>query len=80
MLRPHLILCASLLALAACGSNQGDRTVGGAAVGAGSGAAVGAIFGGVGAIPGALIGAAAGGTTGAVTNEKQIDLGRPVWR
>jgi osmotically inducible lipoprotein OsmB len=80
MLRSHLLLCASLLALAACGSNQGDRTVGGAAVGAGSGAAIGAVFGGVGAIPGALIGAAVGGGTGAVTDQSQVDLGRPVWR
>ncbi len=69
------------LALAACGSsqNQGDRALGGAGVGAAGGAAIGALFGGVGAIPGALIGAAAGGGTGYVTNEKQIDLGDPLW-
>ena len=67
------------LLLAACGSTKEDRAGGGAAVGAGTGAAVGALFGGVGAIPGALIGAAVGGGTGAVTDQKQVDLGEPVW-
>lgn len=80
LLIPCLIV--SAVALAGCGSSraQGDRAAGGAAVGAAGGAAVGAIFGGVGAIPGALIGAAAGGATGVVTDEKQVDLGEPVWK
>lgn len=75
-------LVVSAVAVAGCGSSRepGDRAAGGAAVGAAGGAAVGALFGGVGAIPGALIGAAAGGTTGAVTDEKQVDLGEPVWK
>jgi len=33
----------------------------------------------VGAIPGALIGAGVGGGTGLVTNDRQIDLGDPLW-
>jgi osmotically inducible lipoprotein OsmB len=68
------------LALAACGSDRGDRVASGAGIGAGTGAAVGAIFGGVGAIPGALIGAAVGGAGGAVTEKEDVNLGDPVWR
>lgn len=75
-----LLLAGVALALGACGSSTGDRTVSGAGIGAGTGAAVGAIFGGIGAIPGALIGAGAGGATGAFTNEERINLGEPVWR
>ena len=69
-------------ALTACGSSndQVDRAGGGAAVGAGTGAAIGAVFGGVGAIPGALIGGAVGGGTGLVTDERQVDLGPPIWQ
>ena len=71
-----------VVALGACGTSDRplDRTGGGAAVGAGTGAAIGALFGGVGAIPGALIGAAIGGGTGYVTDEKTVDLGKPVWQ
>jgi len=78
---PRLLVPALALGLAACGSSedQGDRIGGGAAVGAATGAGVGAIFGGVGAIPGALIGGAIGAGTAAVTDEKQIDLGNPIW-
>lgn len=68
------------VSLAACGGDRGDRVASGAGVGAASGAAVGAIFGGVGAIPGALIGAGVGAAGGAVTDQKDLDLGKPVWR
>ena len=70
------------LGLAACGTSkdEGGRVGGGAVVGAATGAGIGAIFGGVGAIPGALIGGAIGAGTAAVTDEKQIDLGKPVWK
>ena len=68
------------LALAACGTETDDRTLGGAAVGAATGAGVGALFGGVGAIPGALIGGAVGAGTGAVTDEEAVDLGEPLWK
>jgi osmotically inducible lipoprotein OsmB len=77
---PCLLVTAAVLGGCGTASRPGDRVAGGAAVGAAGGAAVGALFGGVGAIPGALIGAAAGGGTGAVTDERQIDLGTPVWR
>lgn len=78
--RNGLVAAGVCLTLAACGSSPTDRTLGGAGIGAGAGAAVGALFGGVGAIPGALIGGALGGGTGLVTNERDIDLGKPVWR
>lgn len=68
------------LTLVACGADRGDRVASGAGIGAASGAAVGAIFGGVGAIPGALIGAGIGGAGGAVTEQNDVDLGKPVWR
>jgi osmotically inducible lipoprotein OsmB len=74
------LAAAVTLGLAACGSTTEDRAASGAGIGAASGAAIGAVFGGIGAIPGALIGAAVGGGTGAVTNERQVDLGDPVWR
>jgi osmotically inducible lipoprotein OsmB len=75
-------LSAAVSMLSACGTSDRplDRAGGGAAVGAGTGAAIGAIFGGVGAIPGALIGAAVGGGTGYVTDERTVDLGKPVWQ
>ena len=75
-----IILGATAMLLAACGSSPGDRAVSGAGVGAATGAGIGAIFGGVGAIPGALIGGAVGGTTGAVTDDDEVNLGNPVWR
>ena len=69
------------LALAACGTDPGDRTASGAAVGAGTGAVIGAACCFlVGAIPGALVGAAIGGGTGAVTTADQVNLGTPVWQ
>lgn len=77
-----LLTIGCVLTLNACGPSDQrlDRSAGGAAIGAGTGAAVGLAFGGIGAIPGALIGAAVGGTTGAVTDEDDINLGKPVWR
>lgn len=66
------------LALAACGSNPKDRSLGGAGVGAAAGAAVGAITS-LSLMEGMLIGAAVGAVTGAVTDAGQINLGRPPW-
>lgn len=60
------------LALAACGTTQGDRTLSGAGVGAG----VGAVAGPVGMGVGALVGAGAG----YVTNKDDVYLGKPVWK
>ena len=68
----------SLFALAACGNNTGDRAVSGGMIGAGVGALGGALVGSPGT--GALIGGAVGAGTGALTNNNQINAGRPVWR
>lgn len=68
-----------LFALAACGSSQGDRALSGAGIGAGVGAVSGAIVGGS-PVTGAAIGAGVGAAAGALTDEKDINLGRPAWR
>jgi hypothetical protein len=73
------LAAASVLALSACGYNQGDRALSGAGLGAAGGAALGAITGGSPAT-GALIGGAAGAATGALTKPSDVDLGRPVWK
>lgn len=68
-----------MLSLAACGTSKQDRAISGGAIGAGVGAGAGALSGGS-AVGGALLGGAAGAATGALTNDKQLDLGKPVWK
>ncbi|CAA9227428.1 MAG: hypothetical protein AVDCRST_MAG04-947 [uncultured Acetobacteraceae bacterium] len=70
---------ALVLAAAACGTREPDRTGGGAAAGAATGAAVGALGGPVGLLAGAAIGAGAGAATGAATSPSDVNLGRPPW-
>lgn len=65
--------------LAACGNTRGDRALSGAGIGAGVGAVGGAIVGGNPAA-GAAIGAGVGAATGALTDEKDINLGKPAWK
>ena len=65
------------LLLAGCGSSTSDRALSGAGIGAG--AATGAITGGS-VLGGALLGGGAGAATGALTDQDDIDLGRPIWR
>lgn len=67
----------AMLALSACGSSTSDRAISGAAIGAGAGAVGGLLIGSP--VKGAAIGAAVGAGTGAVTDEDQIDLGKPAW-
>jgi len=74
-----LVLASMALSLAGCGENRGDRAVSGGLIGAGGGAAIAAMTGGA-PLAGAAIGGAAGALTGAVTNGRDLDLGRPVWR
>ena len=74
------ILLAAALALSACGTQPGDRAGTGAIIGAGTGGIIGLAFGGVGVGAGAFVGAAIGAGTGALTTDKQINLGKPVWR
>lgn len=66
------------LAAAGCGASTGDRAVSGGAIGAGAGALGGLILGAP--ATGAVIGGAAGAATGAITDQNDIDLGRPIWR
>jgi uncharacterized membrane protein len=74
----RLILCFSVLTLASCGNSTGDRALSGAGIGAGVGALGGFLVGAP--VQGALIGGAVGAGTGAVTDNDDIDLGRPLWR
>ncbi len=74
------ILSLSLLPLlAACGQTTGDRALSGAGIGAGVGALGSAVAGGSGTT-GALIGAGVGAAAGALTDERDVNLGKPVWR
>ncbi len=80
MKKPILAATAVLLlfGLAACGNTKGDRALSGAGIGAGVGLVGGALVGAP--VTGAAVGAAAGAGAGALTNEDQIDLGKPVWK
>jgi hypothetical protein len=73
------ILAIAALTLAACGNAPGDRALSGAAIGAGAGLAVGAVTGAT-LLQGAVVGGALGAATGALTDDRQINLGRPLWR
>jgi uncharacterized membrane protein len=76
----HFCLTAAIIAmLTACGDSKGDRALSGGAIGAGVGAVSGAVVGGS-PVTGALIGGAAGAATGGLTDKKDINLGKPVWR
>lgn len=67
-----------VLALSACGSSKGDRTLSGAAIGAGAGAVGGAVLGDP--VTGAVVGGAAGAAAGAITDKDDVDLGDPAWK
>lgn len=70
---------AGAIALAACGTNPGDRAVSGGILGAGAGAVIaGATGGSVGT--GAAIGAVGGAVLGAATDPCDLNLGDPYWR
>lgn len=72
------VLTTCLLLLAACGNSTGDRAISGGGIGAGVGALGGLMVGAP--LEGALIGGAVGAGTGALTNNNQVNLGRPLWR
>ena len=76
-----LIAALSLLSvsIAGCGTTNTERGVSGGAIGAGVGAAGAAITGGS-AAGGALLGGAAGAATGILTDEDDLNLGKPVWK
>ena len=73
-----LIAAMAALALGACGQSKSDRAISGGAIGAGVGAVGGALTGNT--LGGAVIGGAAGAATGALTDEDQINLGKPAWK
>jgi osmotically inducible lipoprotein OsmB len=65
--------------LAACGSTTTDRALSGGGIGAGIGAGTAAVTGGN-VLGGAAIGAAAGAAGGALTDESDVNLGKPLWK
>jgi hypothetical protein len=69
----RLALLALPLALAACGTQTGDRAVSGAAIGAVPGALVAGPVG-------LVVGGAAGAAGGAFSDSDDVNLGEPVWR
>lgn len=80
MKQAHMCALLAMAAmLSACGNTKQDRALTGAGIGAGVGAVGGAIVGGNPAA-GAAIGAGVGAATGALTDEAEIDLGKPVWK
>jgi osmotically inducible lipoprotein OsmB len=68
----------ALLMLSACGTSKTDRALSGAGIGAGAGALGGFLVGAP--VQGAVIGGALGAGAGALTDDDQINLGKPVWR
>ncbi|WP_222183763.1 hypothetical protein [Geminicoccus harenae] len=78
-MRSLVLLLPVALLLAACGETKTDRGLSGAGIGAGVGAATSAVTGGS-ILGGAAVGGAAGGAAGVLTDEDDVDLGKPVWR
>ena len=70
MLRNTLVIAGLSMLLVACGESKLDRGLSGAA---------GAVTG-TSTLGGAVLGGAAGAATGVLTDEDDIDLGKPVWR
>ena len=67
------------VSIGGCGTSNTERGLTGGAIGAGVGAAGAAITGGsIGG--GAALGGAAGAATGILTDEDDLNLGRPVWK
>lgn len=78
--KPIMIMLATLMlaVTTACGSSKGDRAASGGAIGAGVGAAGAAVTGGS-VLAGGVLGGAAGAVAGALTDDEDIDLGKPAW-
>jgi osmotically inducible lipoprotein OsmB len=67
------------LGLSGCGTSTGDRGLSGAGIGAATGAVIGAVTG-LGPWQGAVIGGGVGAAAGALTDSRDFDLGKPIWR
>ena len=78
MIRLIIAMCIILL-LTACGSTKSDRALSGGGLGAGAGALAAGVTGGN-VLTGAVIGGAAGAAGGALTDEDDVNFGKPVWR
>ncbi len=78
-LQNTVAMIAVLSFLTACGNTTGDRALSGGGIGAGTGSLVGAVTGGS-PVTGALIGGAVGAAGGALTNSRDVNLGKPIWR
>jgi len=76
---PLIIGGLMLLALSACGNTTQDRALSGGGIGAGVGALGSAVTGGS-PVTGAVVGGAVGAAAGALTDEDDVNLGKPVWR
>ena len=79
MFRTSFAALALVAALGSCGYSTADRAISGGAIGAGTGAA-GAAITGYDPLTGALIGGALGAAVGGLTDPRDVDLGRPIWR
>jgi len=66
-------------ALGGCGTTVEDRGLSGAGLGAITGTVIGAVTG-LGVWQGALVGAGVGAAAGALTDARDLDLGKPIWR
>ena len=65
--------------VSACGNNVTDRALSGGAIGAGTGAVGSAILG-ADPVTGAVVGGAVGAAAGGLTDKKDVNLGKPIWR
>lgn len=74
-----MMIITALGLLSACGDRPGERALSGGAIGAGAGAVGGAILGGD-PVTGAVVGGAVGAAAGGLTKEKDINLGKPIWK
>lgn len=74
-----LPLAVLTLVLAACGHSTSDRALSGAGIGAGAGA-VGSAITGADPVTGAVVGGAVGAAAGGLTDEDDVNLGKPWWR
>ncbi|WP_041802603.1 YMGG-like glycine zipper-containing protein [Micavibrio aeruginosavorus] len=76
----RLIICSGLvILLSACGTSSSDRALSGGAIGAGVGAVGSSLTGGS-PYTGAIIGGAVGAAAGGLTDEDDVNLGKPIWR
>ena len=79
-LNPELIISLTILSIvAACGHTTSDRALSGAGIGAGAGAVGSAVTGGN-PVTGAVVGGVAGAAVGGLTSDRDVDLGKPLWR